>query len=73
MSATFAAMQVIRYARTRHLTMTQVSRFVLLHTAPTSPRAPLLRIVQHPPEQSQRGTAMRRLNCAPGVQLQEAQ
>ncbi len=51
MSATFAAMQVIRYARTRHLTITtQVSRFVyLLHTAPTSPRAPLLRIVQHPP------------------------
>lgn len=28
-------MQVIRYARTRHLTMTRVSRFVyLLHTAP---------------------------------------
>ena len=52
MLATFAAMQVIRYARTRHLTITtQVSRFVyLLHTAPTSPRAPLLRNVQQPPD-----------------------
>lgn len=51
MSATFAAMQVIRYARTRHLTMTQVSRFVyLLHTAPVlRRRRPLLRNVQQPP------------------------
>ena len=52
MSATFAAMQVIRYARTRHLTMTtRVSRFVyLLHTAPDlRRRRPILRNVQQPP------------------------
>ncbi|SCC11307.1 hypothetical protein GA0061093_103438 [Rhodococcus qingshengii] len=44
----------------------------LLHTAPDShQRRSLLRNVQQPPVQQQRGTAMRRLNCAPGVQLQE--
>lgn len=54
MSATFAAMQVIRYARTRHLTITtRVSRFVLLHTAPVlRRRRSLLRNVQQPPDEA---------------------
>lgn len=46
---------LIRYARTRHLTITtRVSRFVyLLHTAPArETTAPLLRNVQQPPDRS---------------------